>query len=83
MLHMVVLQSPGNTLGLRRKVDAAAGGHATYLAGFTIVFNHLHALPSFLSRGHVREYHYVLKMASHHFQHMLFFMIDIFSTCRF
>ena len=33
------------------------------------------------SRGRVREYHYVLKMTSRHFQHVLFFTTDIFSTC--
>ena len=35
------------------------------------------------SRGRVREYHYVLKMTSRHFQHVLFFTIDIFSMCCF
>ena len=37
----------------------------------------------FPSRGRVREYHYVLKMTSRHFQHVLFFMIDTLSTCCF
>ena len=34
-------------------------------------------------RGRVREYHYVLKMTSRHFQHVLIFTIDIFSTWCF
>ena len=39
--------------------------------------------PAKPSRGHVREYHYVLKMTSRHFQHVPSFTIDTFSTCCF
>ena len=64
---------------------------STVLSGITVVLVDvgvcmeiaLHSDAGETSRGRVREYHYVLKMTSRHFQHVLFFTIDIFSTCCF